>query len=103
MVDSSNGAGSGLAEDDEVATDAVQLTTVAVFNGLCRLIAALGHNGLLNPLQIDNIHDCMTAPLDDPEWRDYDYITSTRDILEEVLALAMKDARFRWDHGLAHD
>lgn len=38
---------------EEVATDAMQLFTVATFNGLCRVVAALGENGLLTPDQLD--------------------------------------------------
>lgn len=79
--------------DEEVANDAIQLVVVATFNGLCRSIAALAENGLLTPEQVDNIHDAMTTPLDDPDWRDDEFITNTRDVLEAVLASAMKRAR----------
>lgn len=79
--------------DDEVSNDAIQLVVVATFNGLCRAIAALAENGLLTPEQVDNIHDAMTTPLDDPDWRDDEFIANTRDVLETVLATAMKRAR----------
>lgn len=79
--------------DDEVSNDAIQLVVVATFNGLCRAIASLADNGLLTPEQVDNIHDAMTTPLDDPDWRDDEFITNTRDVLETVLATAMKRAR----------
>ena len=81
------------SEDDEVSSDAIQLLTIANFNGLCRIIAALAENGFLTPEQIDNIHDCMTTPLDDPDWRDYDFIAGTRNVLEDVLAKAVREAR----------
>ena len=79
--------------DDEVSNDAIQLVVVAAFNGLCRTIAALAENGLLDPEQIDDIHDAMTTPLDDPDWRDDEFISNMRGVLENVLAKAMKQAR----------
>src|SRR5438067_2253510 len=56
--------------DEEVAPDAMQLVQIATFNGLCRVIAALAENGMITSGQIENIHDCMTTPLDDEDWRD---------------------------------
>lgn len=83
-------------QDDEVANDAIQLMTVATFNGVCRVVAALSRNGLLDPDQLENIHDCMTTTLDDPDWRDYTFIAETRDVVERVLAQSMKEARDWW-------
>lgn len=80
------------SEDAEVANDAIQLVTVATFNGLCRLIAALAERGRLSPMSLDDIHEAMTAPLDDPDWRDDEFIASTRDTLNTVLAQAVSDA-----------
>lgn len=79
--------------DDEVSNDASQLVVVASFNGLCRTISALAENGLLTAAQVDNIHHCMTTPLDDPEWRDDEFITNTRDVLESVLSNALRRIR----------
>lgn len=78
--------------DEEVANDAVQLVTVATFNGLCRLIAALAERGRLSPTSLDDIHEAMTAPLDDPDWRDDEFIANIRDTLNTVLAQAVSDA-----------
>ena len=83
---------SGLS-DDEVSHDAIQLVTVSIFNGLCRVIRALAANGLLSPEQLDGIHDAMTTPLDDPDLRDDDFITFTRETIEKALAAAGRDAR----------
>lgn len=80
---------------DEVANDAIQLLTVANFNGTCRLITALAANGFLEPEQLDGIHDAMTLPLDDPDWRDDSFVTGARDMLERVLAGAMKAVKTR--------
>lgn len=77
----------------EVANDAMQLFTIATFNGLCRVIAALAQNGLLTPEQLDNIEDAMTAPLDDPDWRDDSFIADTRDTIAQVLSTAVKRSR----------
>lgn len=88
--------GDGPAQDDEVPTDVMHLITIANFNGLCRVIAALSQNGTLAPYQIENIEDCMTAPLDDPEWRDNSSMAETRDVLEAVLARAMMESRGQW-------
>lgn len=79
--------------DEEVANDAIQLVTVSTFNGLCRMISALAENGLLTAEQLAGIHDAMTTPLDDPDLRDDDFITFTRDTIETVLAAAVRDAR----------
>ena len=81
------------SSEEQVPDDVMHLINLANFNGLCRVIAALAENGLLDPDQVDNIEDCMTAPLDDPQWRDHESMSSTRDILEGILAQAMKDAR----------
>jgi hypothetical protein len=80
-------------DDDEVPNDVMHLVTIANFNGLCRVIAALAQNGVLAPHQLENIEDCMSAPLDDPEWRDNRSMVDTRDVLETVLAQALVDAR----------
>ena len=85
-----------LSDSEEVAPDAMQLLELANFNGVCRLIAALSQNGVLSPGQIENIHDCMTTPLDDPDWRDDSFVSITRDSLEIVLAEAMREARSKW-------
>jgi len=87
------------AETDEVPADVMHLVTIANFNGLCRVIAALARNGLLEPSQIGNIEDCMTAPLDDPEWRDNESMAQTRDTLVTVLARAVIDSRGQWGLG----
>lgn len=84
------------AAEDQVPDDVMHLMNIGSFNGLCRVIAALAENGLLAPDQLENIEDCMTAPLDDPEWRDHESMASTRDILESVLAQAMRDSRRQW-------
>jgi hypothetical protein len=81
----------------------MQLLDIANFNGLCRVIAALAHNGLIRPWQIENIHDCMTAPLDDPDWRDYEFIANTRDVVENVLSCALKEAKAGGGGGLELD
>jgi len=82
---------------EEVANDAMQLLAISMFNGVCRVIAALGANGLLTPDQLDNIHDAMTTPLDDPDWRDYGFIADTRNTIELVLSAAVKRSRDFWD------
>jgi hypothetical protein len=71
----------------------MQLLQIANFNGMCRVIASLAQNGLITERQIENVHDCMTAPLDDPDWRDDSFLAGTREVLENVLARAVKDAR----------
>lgn len=86
-------------DGEEVETDAIQLLVISNFNGICRIVAALAANGLLSPNQLENIHDCMTAPLDDQNWRDYSFIVDTRDILETVLARAAAEARDLWTDG----
>jgi len=83
---------------EEVENDAMQLFTIAIFNGLCRVIAALAENGLLTPDQLDNIEDAMTAPLDDPDWRDDSFIADTRETIAKVLSTAVKDSREFWDN-----
>jgi hypothetical protein len=82
----------------EVSNDAMQLFAVATFKGLCRVIAALAENGLLTPEQLDNIEDAMTDPLDDPDWRDYDFIANTRDTIHNVLSTAVKRSRDFWNN-----
>jgi hypothetical protein len=74
----------------------MHLINIANFNGLCRVIAALAQNGVLAPHQLENIEDCMTAPLDDPAWRDNESMAETRDMLMTVLARAVMDARGHW-------
>ena len=81
---------------DEVSADATQLLGAASFNGVCRVIAALAENGFLSPEQLENMHDCMTPPLDDAGWRDDSFVSAARDTLEAVLATAMKEARSKW-------
>lgn len=82
---------------EEVANDAMQLFAVSTFNGLCRVVAALAENGLLTPDQLDNIEDAMTAPLDDPDWRDDPFIADTRDTIAKVLSTSVKHSRDSWD------
>jgi len=74
----------------------MHLINIANFNGLCRVIAALAQNGVLAPHQLENIEDCMTAPLDDPARRDNESMAETRDMLMTVLARAVMDAREHW-------
>ena len=78
---------------NEVSQDAMQLITVSVFNGLCRVTRALAQNGLLDADQIENIHDAMTTPLDDPDLADDEMVTFARSQLESVLSKALRDAR----------
>lgn len=79
--------------DDEVSNDAVQLITVSLFNGLCRLTSALAENGMLTDDQVLDMHDAMTTPLDDPDLRDDDFITFARQTVERVLSRALRDTR----------
>lgn len=79
--------------EDEVSPDAIQLTTIAIFNGLCRLIRHLSANGLLLPEQLRDIHDAMTEPLDDPTFRDEETVVFVRTTLESVLAASVRDAK----------
>ena len=79
--------------DDEVSNDAVQLITVSLFNGLCRLTSALAENGMLSDDQVLGMNDAMTTPLDDLDLRDDDFITFARHNLEGVLAQALRDTR----------
>lgn len=74
---------------DEASSDSIQLIAVATFNGLCRTIAALASNQLIDAPQIADIHESMTAPLDDPDHRDDQVVANVRNTLEEVLATAM--------------
>lgn len=78
---------------EEVVNDAMQLLAISTFNGLCRVIAALGENGFLSPDQLDNIEDAMTTPLDDPDWRDDSFIADTRETIARVLSTAMRNSR----------
>ena len=71
----------------------MQLLAISIFNGLCRVIAALGEKGILTPDQLDNIEDAMTAPLDDPNWRDDSFIADSRDTIAKVLSIAVKHSR----------
>ena len=80
-------------DEEEVDDDAIQLLVIASFNGVCRLIAALSQNGFLSPDQVAGVHDAMTTPLDDPEWRDDSLIAGARDVLEQVLSMALRDVR----------
>src|SRR5258708_3488373 len=79
--------------DEEVSNDAIQLVVVSLFNGVCRRASALARNGLLSAEQLAGIQDAMPAPLDDPDLRDDDFVTFTRETLETVLATALRDAR----------
>lgn len=79
--------------DEQVDQDTIELVTISTFNGLCRTITALAENGLLTAEQLAGIHDAMTTPLDDPDLRDDDFITFTRETIETVLAAALRDAR----------
>jgi hypothetical protein len=78
---------------EEVSADAMQLITVSVFNGVCRIARALAQNGLLDADQIGNIHDAMTTPLDDPDLADDEMVSFARTTLESVLSEALRDAR----------
>jgi hypothetical protein len=80
-------------EDEEVNNDAVQLVTISLFNGLCRLTAALAENGLLTDDQVLGMHDAMTTPLDDPDLRDDDFIVGARETMEGVLSRALVATR----------
>lgn len=79
--------------EEEVSNDAVQLIMVSMFNGLCRLTSALAENGMLTDDQVLKMHDAMTTPLDDPDFRDDDFITFARQTLENVLSRALRDTR----------
>lgn len=79
--------------DEEVDNDAIQLITVSLFNGLCRLTSALAKNGLLLDGQVLGLHDAMTTPLDDPDLRDDDFVVLARQTLEDVLSQALRDTR----------
>ena len=80
-------------QDDEASNDEIQLITVSLFNGLCRLISAVAKNGMLTDDQVIDIHDAMTTPLDDPDLRDEALVTFARETLEEVLSDALVDTR----------
>jgi hypothetical protein len=84
---------------DEVPDDVMHLLNLANFNGVCRLIAALARNGCLSPDQLENIEDCMTAPLDDEQWRDNESLADARDTLVTVLARAVADSRNWWEEA----
>lgn len=86
------GALIGAGNDEEVAPDTIQLLAVATFNGLCRVIASLSHNRFLAPSQLNDIHDAMVTPLDDPDWRDDEFIAWTRAALDTVIAQAVREA-----------
>lgn len=79
--------------DEQVDQDTMELVTISTFNGLCRVITALAENGFLTAEQLAGMHEGMTTPLDDPDLRDDDFITLTRDTIETVLAAALRDAR----------
>lgn len=79
--------------EDEVSNDAMQLITVSLFNGFCRTVSALAENGLLEADQIENIHDAMTLPLDDPDHGDEPIVTVARTQIEKVLSKALRDVR----------
>ena len=80
---------------DEVSHDAMQLITVSLFNGFCRTVSALSANGLLEADQIENIHDAMTFPLDDPDHGDEPIVIFARTQIEKVLSKALRDVRER--------
>lgn len=81
---------------DEVPSDVMHLITVSSFIGLSQLIFALADYGALAPSQLEEIEDCMTAPLDDPDWRDDSSMAKARDLLERALASAMVLSLERW-------
>lgn len=62
------------------------LMLIATFNGLCRVVTALADRGLLCYDECVGIEDAMTTPLDDPEWRDNDFIAGIRDSVVGILA-----------------
>lgn len=68
------------------AAEIALLTAIATYNGLCRLITILGEAGILTQGDVDGLHDAMTTPLDDPDMRDHEVITTARETLERVLA-----------------
>lgn len=81
---------------DEVPNDVMHLITISNFIGLGQVIFALADNGALGPDQLEEIEDQMSAPLDDPDWRDHPSMTEARDLLERVLASAMVVSLERW-------
>lgn len=72
--------------------DTSRLIGVSVFNGLCRLLAALADRNMLAAEELKGIEDAMTTPLDDAEWRDDEVISSFRGTATEVLAAALARA-----------
>ena len=84
---------SPILSGDEVSNDAMQLITISIFNGVCRIARALAQNGLLDVDQVENIHDAMTTPLDDPDFAEDEMVTFARRTLEDVLSKALRDAR----------
>ena len=70
-----------------------QQSTVSLFNGFCRTVSALSANGLLEADQIENIHDAMIYPLDDPDHGDEPIVTFARTQVEKVLSKALRDVR----------
>lgn len=75
---------------EDGADDISRLLGTAAFNGLCRTITALADRGLLCADELRGIEDAMTTPLDDPEWRDDDFIAAVRDTVLEVTASSMR-------------
>lgn len=100
MVDVAAAQQSSAVDYDEVPNDVMQLITVASFTGLCQVIFALADSGALTPGQLQEIEDCMSAPLDDPDWRDDSSMARARDLLERVLASAMVQSLERWRPNL---
>jgi hypothetical protein len=83
----------------EVTKDAVELTLVATFNGLCRLVAALAAGGTLPPSVLEGMHDAMATPLDDEANRDDPTVSGFRGTVDEVFsnALALSRSGLRAD------
>lgn len=86
----------GASQTDEVPNDVMHLITVSNFIGLSQLIFALADNGALAPDQLEEIEENMSAPLDDPDWRDDPSMTKARELLDRTLASAMALLLERW-------
>lgn len=73
----------------EGADDTARLLSIATFNGLCRILAALGDRGLLCADELRGIEDAVTTPFDDPKLRDDPLIAAFRDTITEVAARSL--------------
>lgn len=68
--------------------DRATLLAISAFNGLCRALSALADRGLLCYDELVGIEEAMTTPLDDPEWREDDVITSFRNTATDAIGRA---------------